>query len=250
MESVEALALSGVGLEPVHHDLDRVLALLVEGGGRFEFHPRAVDARAQESLALELGQLGAVLPLPPPHDGSEDLRALAGGGGEQAVGHLLHGLPADGTVALRAELAADAREEQPEVVVDLGGGGHGGARVAGGGALLDRDGRREPVDVVDVRLLHLAEELARVGGEALHVAPLPLGVDGVEGQARLARAAHPGDHHQPVAGDLQGDVLEVVLAGSANGDGGHGCDRGRGRESRAVEARPRPRRCQGSPTAR
>src|SRR5437867_12831873 len=34
------------------------------------------------------------------------------------------------------------------------------------------DGRREPVDGVDVRFFHHLEELARVGREALHVAAL------------------------------------------------------------------------------
>ena len=57
-----------------------------------------------------------------------------------------------------------------------------------GAALLDGDGRREAVDVVDVGLLHLPQELPGVGGERLDVAPLPLGVEGVEGEGRLARA--------------------------------------------------------------
>ena len=40
--------------------------------------------------------------------------------------------------------------------------------------------------MVHVGLVHLPEELPRVGGEALDVAPLALGVDGVESQGRLA----------------------------------------------------------------
>ena len=46
----------------------------------------------------------------------------------------------------------------------------------------------------------------------------------VESQGRLPRAGDAGDHHQPVAGDLQVEVLEVVLAGAADGDGVHGVD--------------------------
>jgi len=45
-----------------------------------------------------------------------------------------------------------------------------------------RDRRREALDDVDVGLLHLAQELAGVRGERLHVAALALGVDGVEGE--------------------------------------------------------------------
>ena len=41
--------------------------------------------------------------------------------------------------------------------------------------------------MLDVGLLHHLEELARIGRERLDVAALPLGIDGVEGEARLAR---------------------------------------------------------------
>ena len=119
-------------------------------------------------------------------------------------------------VAVRAVRDADPREEQPQVVVDLGDRADRGARVARGALLVDRDGRRQPVDLVDVRLLHLAEELAGVGAQALDVAPLALRVDRVEGEAGLARARQAGDDDQPVARERDVDVLEVVLARSAN----------------------------------
>ena len=85
-----------------------------------------------------------------------------------------------------------------------------------GGALLDGDGGREALDRVDVGLLHLVEELAGVGRETLDVAALTFGVDRVEGEARLAGAREPGDHHQPVPGDAQVEAGEVVFAGPAN----------------------------------
>ena len=95
---------------------------------------------------------------------------------------------ADLAAALRAVGHADARVEQAQVVVDLGDGADGRARVAAGAALVDGDGRAEPLDLVDVRLLHQAEELARVGRERLDVAALPLGVDRVERQAATCRS--------------------------------------------------------------
>ena len=67
------------------------------------------------------------------------------------------------------------------------------------------------LDVVHVRLLHLLEELAGVGREALHVLPLALGVERVERQRRLAGAAQARDDRQRVPRDVNGDVLEVVL---------------------------------------
>src|SRR5439155_1182142 len=111
---------------------------------------------------------------------------------------------------------ADARVEQTEIVVDLGDGADGRARVAGGRLLVDRDRRTEPVDVVDVGLLHHLQELARVGGERLHVASLPFRVDRVEGKARLPGPGEPGDADQAVPRQADGDVLQVVLAGAVD----------------------------------
>ena len=113
---------------------------------------------------------------------------------------------------------ADPGEQQPQVVVDLGDGADRRARVAAGALLVDRDGRREPVDLVDVGLLHLPEELPGVGAQALDVAALALGVDRVEGEAATCRAGQAGDDDQAVARERDVDVLEVVLAGAANDD--------------------------------
>ena len=77
---------------------------------------------------------------------------------------------------------------------------------------------REAGDMVDVRLLHHLEELAGVGRQALDVAALALGIDGVEGEARLARAREAGDDRQLVARDVDVDRLEVVLARAADLD--------------------------------
>ena len=111
---------------------------------------------------------------------------------------------------------ADPREQETEVVVDLGHGPDRRSRVPRRTLLVDRDRRREPVDLVDVGLLHLAEELAGVGAQALDVAALALGVDRVECQARLAGSGQAGDDDQAIARERDGDVLEVVFAGAAN----------------------------------
>jgi hypothetical protein len=73
-------------------------------------------------------------------------------------------------------------------------------------------------------LVHAVEELARVGAEGLDVATLALGVEGVEDQAGLARAARARDHGELAGADVQVEVLEVVLARAADADqpGGHG----------------------------
>ena len=210
------LALTGIDLEPVDIDGDVVLFLLVELDLVFEVEGLPVDARAHESLAAEFFELLAVLALAPAHDGRQQADLRAGFELHQPVDNLLHGLGLHLPPARVTEHVADARVEQAQVVVDLGHRADGRARVARGGLLLDGNRRREPLDGIDVGLAHLFEELARVGAQRLHVAPLPLGIDRIESQRALAAAREPGNHHQLVARNLQVDVAQVVLARAAD----------------------------------
>jgi hypothetical protein len=139
-----------------------------------------------------------------------DEQPRAVGQSQEAVGHDLRGLADHLDAAGGAERAAHAREEQAHVVVHLGDGAHGGARIAHAVLLADGNRRRDALDPVDVGLLHPLEELPRVGRQGLHVAALPFGVDGVEGERRLARAADPGEHHQLAGRQCDVDVLQVV----------------------------------------
>ena len=204
--------------DAVHHHVDVVLVFLVELGRLGDLVELPVDLDALEALLLQLGQLLAVLALAAAHDGRQQVEPRALRQRQHPVDHLLHGLALDRQAGGRRVGHADAGEQQAQVVVDLGDRADGGARVLGGGLLLDGDGRRQPVDVIDVGLLHHLQELARVGRQALHVAPLPLGIDGVEGERGLARARQPREHDQRVARDLEVDILQVVLARAADVD--------------------------------
>ncbi len=202
--------------EAVHHDLDRVALVLVEAPDLRQVHLLAIHPDADEALlargledAVALGL--AILDERPQHQEPAPL-----GQRVDLVDHLLDGLALDLAPADGAVRVPDPGEQEPQVVVDLGHGADGRARVPAGALLVDGDRRREAVDLVDVRLLHLAQELARVRREALDVPALALGVDGVEGEAALARPGEAGDHHQPVPRDADRDVLQVVLAGTAN----------------------------------
>jgi len=211
--------------DAVHHHVDVVLVLLVELWRVGDLVELAVDLDALEPLLLQLGQLLAVLALAAADDGCQQVEARARRQGQHAVHHLLHGLALDGEPRGGRVGHAHAGEQEAQVVVDLGDGADGGARVLRRGLLLDGDGRGEPVDVVHIGLLHHLQELARIGRQAFHVTALALRVDGVEGQRRLAGARDAREHHQRVTRDLQVDVLEVVLARPADVDGlvGLGC---------------------------
>ena len=204
--------------EPVDHHVDVVLARLRELRHLLDRVHRPVDTDPRVAVGRELLEQGRVLALPTAHDRGEDLEAGAGRELGDTVDDLLGGLARDGCPALRTVRVTDAGIEEPQVVVDLGDGPDRRARVARGRLLVDRDRGREPLDEVDVRLVHLAEELARVGGQGLDVAALPLGVDRVEREARLPRAGEPGEDRQPIARDPEVDVLEVVLPGPTHGE--------------------------------
>ncbi len=217
----EALGDVGAHDEAVHHHVDVVLELLVELRRVGDLVERAVDLDALEALLLQLGQLLLVLALAAAHDGRQQVEARALGHRQHAVDHLRHGLALDRQAGGRRVGHADAREQQAQVVVDLRHRADGGARVLAGRLLLDGDGRRQAVDVVDVRLLHHLQELARVGRQAFDVAALALGIDGVEGERGLARAGKAREHDEGVARDLEVDVLQVVLAGAPHVNGLH-----------------------------
>ena len=234
--------------QAIDQHLDRVPHGARERDVLGQLAQRAVHAHAHEAAAAELVELLAVLALAVADDGRVDEEPRVGRERRQPVYHLLHRLRRDLAPAGVAERAADAGVEEAEVVRDLGHRADGRARVPSRPFRLDRDRRREALDGVAVGLLHLLEELARVGGEGLDVAALALGVERVEGERGLARAREARDHDQPVARDLDVDVLEVVLAGPTHEDAWapHGAcwprgDPARGRRGVSSHA-PRTRR--------
>ncbi len=119
------------------------------------------------------------------------------------------------------EQARRAGEQQLEVVVELRHRAHRRARGAHRVGLVDRNRRWHAFDAVHRRAVHAVEELAGVSREGLHVPALPLGVERVEHQRGLARAAGAGHHGELTGADVQVEVLEVVLAGAADADVGH-----------------------------
>ena len=208
--------------ETVDDDLDLVVLVLREPlvalQELVDVDRLAVDAGPHVALAGQVFEQRVVLALAAAHDGRQHLEPQAVVHVEDAVDDLLRGLALQPRAVVRAVLDADAGVEQAEVVVDLGDRADGGPRVAARRLLVDRDRRRQPLDDVDVGLVHLPEELAGVGAERLDVAALALGVDRVEGEARLAGAGQAREDDELVARQLDVDVPEVVLASAADDD--------------------------------
>ena len=204
--------------QPVHHQLQRVLAVLVEDDLLVERADLTVHPHPHEAGAPGIVQDLAMLALAAADHRRQQYHPAALGEAHHGVDDLVQRLLLDGSAADVAVRVADAGIQQAQVVVDLRYRAHGGARVAVHGLLLDRDGRRQALDVVHVGLVQTAQKLARIGGEGLDVAALPLGEDGVEGERGLARAAETGDDDEAIARQLQVDRLEIVLAGPLDAD--------------------------------
>ncbi len=117
------------------------------------------------------------------------------------------------------DVVAAVREEQPQSVVDLGLRPHRRPGVADAVLLLERDRRRHGLDRIDVGPVEPLQELPGVGRERLRVPALPLGVERVEGERRLAGAGHARDDGQPPERDVDRDVLQVVGPRAADADG-------------------------------
>ena len=82
---------------------------------------------------------------------------------------------------------AGAGVQQAQIVVDFGHRAHGGARVVAGGFLLDGDGGGQALDQIDIGFVQPPQELTRIRAQALDIAPLALGVQGVKCEAGFAR---------------------------------------------------------------
>ena len=216
-------ALLGVGahLEAVYHDIHAVFAVLGQFGQRVDLVHAAIDPHAHEPLRAQLFHEVVLFALAAGHHRREDHQPRVLGQRHDVIDHLRHRLRLERQLVFGAAGRADPRIQEAQVVVDLGDGAHGGARVVAGGFLLDGNGRRQALDEVHVGLLHQLQELARVGGQRFDVTALAFGIQRVEGQRTLSRARQAGDHHQFLPRQVEADVLQVMRACAADSDQFH-----------------------------
>ena len=137
---------------------------------------------------------------------------------QKPLDRLIDALCAYGHAAVRTVHLPKPGGEHAEVVIHLRERAHGRAWRAAGAPLLDRHRGGEPLDLLEQRLRHLPHELPGIRRQALDIPPLPLGIERVEGERRLAAAARPAaDRHRP-AGDVGIDLFEVVQRRAADRD--------------------------------
>ena len=211
LDRLDHADLVGAGqTQPVGHDVQH-LALVDDALG---LHPG--EAAGRQPL-LDFGRRHRGRQLHRESDHQPWITAGSGLGQQVGMDGLGRVVP-HGLCRLPVEQLGGAGEQQLQVVVQLG---HRADRAAAGAhrvGLVDGDGRRHAVDTVDRRAVHAVEKLPRVGAEGLDIAPLAFGVQRVEHQAALARAAGPGDHRHLAGAQVEIEVLQVVLARTADAD--------------------------------
>ena len=169
-----------------------MLFVLVQRGDVFHAVQLAVHAHAHEALGLQFLEAVEVRSLSEFHQRGHDDDFRTFGQGEDVGDDFIGGARLDGASALWAIHLAEAGEEDAQEVVDFSDGADRGARVAARGLLFQRDGGGQSFDLVDVRLVHLREELAGVGGKGFHIPALAFRIDDVERELCLIRPIPKG----------------------------------------------------------
>ena len=183
-----------------------------------QFDEPPINPRADETFTREPFDYVAKFSPLAVHHGREQHHAGFRRQRQNPVNNVAGGLVSDRLAAVRTMRLPDVREQQAQVVINLRGGRDGRTGIRAGTALLNRDGRRQTLDEVHLRLLHLVEELARVSGKGLDVFALAFRKDGVEGERRFPGPTQSGDHDQLVARDVERKVLEIMLTRAADSD--------------------------------
>ena len=215
----ETLLEFGADLQSIDDDVDRVLRRLRELRRVVDLVDLAVDAQADKTFRAQLDEELDMLTLPIDDDRRQDHQPRAFRERERRVNHLRDRLRLEFDLRMiRAVRIADAREEETQVVVDLGDRPDRRSRVVAGGLLLDRDRRRQAFDQVDVRLFHQLQELARICGQRLDIAALAFGIQRIERKRRLPRSRQSRDDDELVPGDVEADVLEIMRTRAAYSD--------------------------------
>ena len=149
----------------------------------------------------------AVLALLAPHDLCHDEQLRAFRQFLYLVDHLVNRLLGDGLAALRAVRTPRPRKEQTQIVIDFRDRAHRGTRIMACGLLVNGDCRRQTVDVIHIRFIHLPQELPGIGGQRFHITPLTLGIDCIKGQRRFPRPRQARNHDQFIPRDVHIDIL-------------------------------------------
>ena len=175
----------------------------------------AVNSHAHKTALSGVLQNLHMFSLSSPHHRGQDLYPAALRERQNLVHHLIHRLAPDLSPALRAVGNADPGVEKTHIIVDLRDGSHRGSGIAVRGFLVNGNGGRQALNALHIRLLHLSQKLAGIGGKGFHIPALSLRVNGVKGQGRFSGPGKAGENHQLISRDIHGNILQIMLVGTS-----------------------------------
>jgi hypothetical protein len=224
----EPLLQVGAHAQAVDDDLDRVLRVLREPRHGVDLVHGAVDANATKPFARSSTKRSSCSPLRLTTTGARIMSFVSSGNASVASTICEIVIAASFCSGWSGQYGSpDARVEKAQVVVNFRNRPHRRARVVRRRLLLDRDRGRQAFDQVDVRLFHELQELPRVRRQRFDVAALAFRVERVERERALAGARKAGNDDQPVARQIEIDVLEIVRPRAADANVFHTMDLGR-----------------------
>ena len=200
--------------QTIYHDVDIVLDIFIQFDLFRQFIHAAVDPYPDITASLgALQHLGMLALAASDHGGQQlDLRAFSHV--HDLIHHLIYSLLGNLSATLWAVGNTDSRIQQTEIVINLCYRTYGRTRVTVGGFLVNGDSGGQSFDAFHIGLLHLTQELSRIGGQGFHVASLSLCIDRVECQRGLTGTGHTGQYHQLVSGNVHINVFQVMFIGT------------------------------------
>ena len=130
--------------------------------------------------------------------------------GRRAIDNIIDLIATNLLARLWREGAANTCVEELQIVIYFGCCTYRRAGVARDDLLLDSNGWGDTLDKVDIGLFDTAKKLTGIRREALDIAALTLGKDGVEGKGRFTRARKTCDNGQCIVRDGEIDVFQIV----------------------------------------
>ena len=187
--------------QTVHNDLDVMLNIFFQFDLFVQFVQISIHTGADITRSLcVLEHLGVFALFAPDHR-RHHLNTGSLRKSQNLVNDLVNGLLTDLLAALVAMGGANSGPQQTQIVINFSDGAHRGTGVLAGGLLVNGDGRGKALDIVHIRLVHLAQEHAGIGAQRLHIAALALGIDRIKCQRGFAGTGKSRHHHQFVTGD-------------------------------------------------
>ena len=125
----------------------------------------------------------------------------------EEVYHFVHGLLLNLSSALRTMGQPHSCIEKTHIIIDFCDGSYRGTRISVCRFLINGNRGRKSLYELHIRLFHLSEELSCIRRERLHITPLTLRINRIEGKRGLSGARESRKHHQRISRNIQIDML-------------------------------------------